>query len=302
MQNSRNKRVLVIGADSTLAQDFLERNTCEATHITTTSRRTQSHAVSTETHHNNTNRHVYFDLTQPEIPNALRAKEFDVAIVFAGMTNIAACEQHQALASEINHYSVVRLMQSLQVRHWILLSTNLVFSGTTPNIQCTAPYAPFNHYGLTKANMEQAALSLNKSLVIVRLTKVLMPRFTFLQNVITKLAAGQSCEVFNDMTMAPIWINEVSDVLYGLVHARRNSQGIIQLSANEDITYYHAANYCAERLQLPTGLLAGVPKSVSSPGFNSLANDNPDFELDYTAAPALMTLNKFIATINQVDK
>lgn len=279
----------MIGADSTLARDFIARYAGAGLVLTTTSRRHSSAAQQVPCH-------IQLDLADGRVPSQLLSQVFDVVIVYAAMTNIAACEQQQALAQQINCDSVVRLMLAVQARHWILLSTNLVFSGTTPNLKWDTPYAAFNHYGASKVAMEKAALTLPKSLAIVRLSKVLTPRFRFFQNAIDRLSAKQTCEVFHDMTMAPIWIADVSRVIYGLVKQFR--PGVVQLSASRDISYADAIGYCAARLGLPTSLVIAVSKTVPSPRFNSLACGNNERQLGFATATPYAALDQLIDTMD----
>lgn len=271
------KTLLLVGASSGLArsfQRFIEE--LDDFHITTTSR--------------NGDNDIGLQLDNSVFPEF--RDSFDVVIVFAGMTNMSECETSPELADLVNCDGVVKLMESVQAKQWVVFSTNLVLAGDTPNKQGSDAYQPFNRYGASKAKMEQALLRRKESVAIIRLTKVIQPELPIFVGFLTKLVEKRAIQAFDDMTISPIWIDDVSLFLVKLVSDF--SPGIYQLSGSSDVSYYQVMQYFAKQLKLKDSLIQPMAKAVKSPKYTSLHVDIKENRYGFTALPYSQVLNKFL--------
>ena len=269
-------RILIIGATSSLAAEFIRQHKTDE-------------LILTDRLGNAGEKLDLADLSS--MSQNLVSQRFDYAIVFAGMTNIAECEQNPELAHQINCVSLAELQSKLDVENWILLSTNLVFSGKRPLERHDAPYAPFNQYGKSKAEMERIfreRCSADK-LAIVRMTKVVNDSFTLLQNWLESLRDCKQISAFRDMSFSPVSSSQVVDFLGNLVASF--TSGIYHLSGDKDISYYEAICTLALINELDPELVSGVAKTVDSPNYTSLLTDKREEALGFNAPSIRQILN-----------
>ncbi len=260
------KRILLIGANSSIARSY--KDCLTEVEVICTSRDGQLG--------------VKLDLLDVKtIPEQLLTHVFDVAIVFAGMTNIQECEQHPEMAQRINCNSLLVLRSALKIKRWILLSTNLVFSGKQPKTLHNNEHAPFNQYGLSKANMERSFLAkAPHQVAIVRITKVVTPSFTLFKNWLAKIRQGEVISAFDDMTLSPIGVTDVAKFLHQLTLTFKS--GIHQLSGKGDDSYFHVINCLAEKEGLDRKHIMAASKTVTSPEFTSLHVSEKENELGFS--------------------
>jgi dTDP-4-dehydrorhamnose reductase len=270
--DSAVKKVLVIGADSTLAQAYMAGVDKRLVEITTTTRKPDVCASNTTAHS------VFLDLDDPDL-TPLMEREFDFAVVFAAMTNMSACEQKPELAMQVNCDSVQGLLRGLRVKKWVLLSTNMVFSGAFPHVTHKHETCPFNHYGKTKAFMEEKALGYFPNVAVVRLTKVIGKDYQLFEAKLAELKQGRSAEVFQDMHLCPISQSSVCRYLQALILDFK--PGIHQLSGKEDVSYLQLFEFLCQRLKIDKANLKGVPAKVSAPKFTSLLVDTREAEYGF---------------------
>lgn len=267
---------LIIGADSHLAQALM--STLDASVFLATSRRARGKAQSGQAH----NESVCLDLAHPTMCDPWRQHCFETVIVFAGMSNIVQCEESPELAQQINCDGILQLVEQLNTRHWIVLSTNQVFSGEHPFEARDADYAPFSVYGKTKANMEKRLLAkIPNKTAIIRLTKVLYSRFPLIEKFIQQAERGESVQAFNDMTLCPVSVLQVTTFLTRLM--AHFQPGIYQLSGENDISYFELMSKVFFQANLPLSLLDATPKVVRAPKYTSLQVDKKEATFGFHA-------------------
>lgn len=272
------KKVLVIGADSDIATQYIS-SLVDADVWQTSKTGYPGYQLNlTELEH-----------ISPELLNQC----FDVAIVFAAMTKITECEAKPSLAQTINCDALIHLQKSLSVEHWIVLSTNSVFSGEINVTPADSKHAPFNQYGITKAKMERYFLTLGSMASIVRLTKVITPKFTFFQDNISKVQAGEHVNVFNDMLISPLTLSQVADYLVKLSNSP--VAGIHQLSGLHDVSYYEALKYLVKKMELRSDLVVPVGKTVLSPKYTCLLVTKNALDLGFKPKHYKTALSEFLA-------
>jgi dTDP-4-dehydrorhamnose reductase len=155
----------------------------------------------------------------------------------------------------------------------LFLSTNQVFDGAIPNVSAEAPASPVSEYGRQKALTEAALrrrMDQGAPLGILRLARVVSPAMPLLRDWVSLLSAGLPITAFNDMTLAPVPIETVVDVITHLVDDQ--ARGIFQLSGPRDISYDALARYVAQRVagddrlvHVTSTVSAGLPAGTGRP-------------------------------------
>jgi dTDP-4-dehydrorhamnose reductase len=263
------KKVLVVGASSDIAKEYILRLNKNYRLWQTTRTGKLGFKV---------------DLAKPELLSAeLINQTYDVIVVFAAMTKFVDCEANPTLAKMINCDSLIYLHNHLNAKHWIVISTNSVFSGDS---QITLPdekYAPFNQYGHSKVKMEEYFGDHKSQVSIVRLTKVLTPKFTFFKEAIVKLRLGERVSVFDDMVFSPLSLSQVANYLVQLTN--KPSGGVHQLSGLQDVSYFEALNYLVSQIGLSNQLIIPISKTVLSPKHTCLFVNQRSLDLGFVPKP-----------------
>lgn len=261
------KKILIVGKNSALSRCFVKH---------WLSQRSEADDIQwqlTFTDHKD-NSALYLDMIATDnMADELKEQAFDIAIVFSAFPNIGLCEREPVIAQKINCDAVIDLIKTVRAEHWIVFSTNLVFSGAQANVERSSSTNPQVQYGKTKAMLELAINSLFPDRVaIIRMTKIVFPGMQPLTEFLSQLQQGKEVAVFRDMVMAPVFASDVCRFLVGLCRDFR--AGIYQLSAQEDISYYDATAYMARNLKLSLDKLKGVTKTIWSPKNTSLRVDS----------------------------
>ncbi len=181
------------------------------------------------------------DAAQWTPPNAT------VAFLCAAVTSQETCRNESAASRAVNVNATLALAEKLvqQGTHVIFPSTNLVLSGDRPYQTPDDQYAPQTEYARQKANAEKCLRHLPGT-CIVRFTKVFGGGTPLLRNWCESLLKGLSIRPFADMPMAPVPLDFAVRVLVAIAAAR--ADGIVQVSAAEDVTYAATAQFVAKRL------------------------------------------------------
>ena len=280
-------RALIVGGDSgigkALSHALLERNW----RVSSTSR----HPDGRQGFH-------YLDL---ETLNGLEnLPSCDHLFLCAAMTKISSCREAPGRARKINVEAPVEVIRDASSRgaHAIFLSTSAVFDGAVPRQRSEALPAPSSEYGSLKADAERILLSTFPENAVLRLTKVLVPGATVLSSWAHSLKRGEKISAFYDMFMAPITPDDVVDPLIAM--AVQKTRGIVQTSASEDISYFDAAQYLAQSLDVDWSLVsgcsavdAGIPAG-ERPRYTSLDTERLNTLLRRKANPPTLALDTLI--------
>ena len=119
----------------------------------------------------------------------------------------------------------------------IFPSTNLVLAGMHASQAADDVYLPRTAYALEKAEVEQRLLKLPR-MCVVRFTKVFGRGAPLLREWCKALQEGKVIRPFSDMPMAPVRLDFAVEALAAITAAR--PEGIVQVSAKQDITYADA--------------------------------------------------------------
>lgn len=259
-------KILIIGEHSSLASSFLDVIKEYNFDVITTQKRVKNAS--------------FLDLSQlPLELDKFKRHHFDIAIIFSALTNTASCENDKKLAMRINCDAPLTLIKNLNVEKWIVLSTNLVFSGQKAHAARFDHTQPFNVYGLTKQRLEQAARLECQNVAIVRMTKVMSAKLELWQQVVDKLSRGETVSLFQDMMFAPVSELQVSLFLKSL--CLNFLPGIYQLSGKQDVSYFDFGQVLAQALELDPTLVLRARSTTKSPQYTSLLADIQEYNLDF---------------------
>jgi dTDP-4-dehydrorhamnose reductase len=202
------------------------------------------------------------DITEPReawpIPERVAT-----AYLLAAIPSLDACRHDPQGSRLINVERTLVMARHLVERgaRIIFPSTNLVFDGEAPGRRAEDPVAPRTEYGRQKAEAERQLLALGDRVTIVRLTKVVAPAMPLLARWRQALLQGETIRPFTDMVMAPIPLSFVVTVLRAA--GAMALPGILQVSADRDVTYAEAAAHVAGWLGVSGSLIQPMPSSAA---------------------------------------
>jgi dTDP-4-dehydrorhamnose reductase len=214
---------------------------------------------------------IDLDLNSLIIPE----KPFDVAIVCAGM-NLATCKEYPEVSERINVQNTVRLIDNLLEKgtHVIFLSSNSVFDGNQAFYKYTDIPNPTSNYGIYKHRVEEYLQTGKKNASILRLTKVLTPRASFIVMWEKYIAEGVRFDVYNNHFLSPVSMNDVASTVTSMIEKRK--PGIYQLSGNKEISYFDFAQiYFKDNAYALSLMDEQVDKSQPKGKHNSLETHLP---------------------------
>jgi dTDP-4-dehydrorhamnose reductase len=140
-------------------------------------------------------------------------------------------------------------------------STNLVFDGSIPFRQATDPTNPQCEYGRQKVETERGLATLTDKVAVIRFTKIIGPGMMLLKNWAADLRQHRTIHPFSDMVLAPVSLRFATEVILAVM--QRDSYGLWQVSAAEDVTYEQMARHLARKIGAPQSLIEPVESGKS---------------------------------------
>ena len=204
----------------------------------------------------------------------------DVIVHTAGLTNVEECELNPMAAHRIHVLAtrhIAQIARALEAR-LVHISTDHLFSGATPWITESAPPDPLNVYARTKWESEQVAREFCQDVLIVRTnfygwgTTV---RVSFSDWIFQSLAGGRPLSMFTDVFFTPILLNDLIDVVAGLVD--RQAVGVYHVAGAERLSKYSFAVQMADIFNQPrdpihAASVNSFPFKAARPGDMSLCS------------------------------
>jgi len=180
------------------------------------------------------------------------------AVLCAAITSLDACRRDPAGTRHINVSQTVRLADRLVSAgaFVVFVSSNLVFDGAKPCRPAADALCPETEYGRQKAEAERALAAFGESVAVVRLTKVVSPKWTLMRGWIEAWRSGRMVEAFADMVGAPIPLEVTVKGVLAVTH--RRLAGIWQFSAATDVSYAEMARHLARRVGANAELVRDV--------------------------------------------
>jgi dTDP-4-dehydrorhamnose reductase len=233
-------RVLIFGVDCAIGSALADALDARGHEIVGTTRRPRSPGRGSR---------LTLDFSDP-ISWAMPMPRVDLAVICAAMSRFADCRERPELARRVNVEAPCALARSLieAGSRVVLLSTSAVFDGETPHAPADQRTAPKSAYGTLKAEAEAGILALGEGAIVLRLTKVLAPDMPLFSGWIATLRRGEAVRAFDDLTLSPISLADVTAGVLAIMSDRKLPPSIYQLSGAEDISYAEAAHHLATRL------------------------------------------------------
>jgi len=243
-------------------------------------------------------RNLFLDLSHDTVSWALPYPKIDIVFFCASLTSIDYCEKEPEISKRINVENTLKLINrfSDSGAFIVYISSNAVFNGEKPFSDINETLDPKTEYGKQKAIVESELLRLGNGIAVVRLGKVITPDMPLIINWVSKLEKGDSISAFFDMFMAPVTIKFAVDLLIKI--AQTKMSGIVQGSANRDISYVEAANYLAKKMGVSTSLvkqLSYKSAGISYSPKNTTLNNSRLKELNITTPSPLDAFNQFFS-------
>lgn len=219
---------------------------------------------------------LYLEMTDPD-ESWPQFSGIDVAYLCAGIGRLDACQNDPKTSRLINVNHTVRLVQRLHDAGAFVIfpSTNQVFDGSKALRAAHEAPDPVSEYGRQKVDAENAIRDL-EHVAILRISKVISRPFTLFEQWRSDLSAGKSILGFQDLHVAPLPMDSVTEALVAIGEARQ--AGMYQLSGPRDVSYYEMAmvfarllGYSVDRVTKAYAIDHGIPADFI-PRHTTLAN------------------------------
>ncbi|MCB1165354.1 MAG: sugar nucleotide-binding protein [Leptospiraceae bacterium] len=212
----------------------------------------------------------------------------ELVYICAALTSQKACEDDPELAEKVNVHCPCFLarLAAEQAAFVVFLSSNVVFSGEEPLLAADATKKPSSVYGDQKARVETYLESEGFPSAIVRFGKVITREMQLFRRWALQLRQGIKIEAFHDMYMAPVALPVAAEFLFRTGESKES--GIYQLTANQDLSYYQAATFMAERMGLDSSLIIAVSSAslgLNPPKYTTLKCKGPEGADSFTPNP-----------------
>lgn len=244
------KKVLVLGASgllgSRVSQAFLESN--YEVYATVHSRAIKSDYVPLKA--------LLSDFG--DVKNLL-ARDFDVIVNCAGLTNVDSCELRPEAAWQLNATLpswLAKLSYNLGAR-FIHISTDHFKSELDVPRSEEAPISPVNTYGYSKLGGEGSVLSLNPKASVLRTNFFGVTEcgdHSLLDYLVDKFRHKHSLIGFVDVNFSPIGVTELARRIFEI--SSIDLSGLVNAAGPESITKYDFALAVADKLGAPRTLIS----------------------------------------------
>ena len=238
--NNGSNSILIVGVDSQIGGYLRTSLTQEGFVVTGSSRREVSKNVQQDDM-------IFIDLNLNSIE--LPKKRFDAAIICAGM-NMGMCKEFPVESEKINVKNTIKLIDVLldMGTHVIFLSSNSVFDGNKAFYKYNDATNPTSRYGIYKQQVEEYLQTSKRNASILRLTKVLTSKTSFIAMWEKYIAEGTRFDIFKNHFLSPVSIDSVANAVTLLINKKLS--GIYQLGGDIEISYYDfSQNYFAGNSQ-----------------------------------------------------
>jgi dTDP-4-dehydrorhamnose reductase len=248
--NFNNKKILLIGADSFLGKGFVDYFQQLKIPFLGTCYKSNEHYIN-------------LDLKYPKLDtNIIREGLFSSAILLAGISNLAKCEEDNKLSTQINVFGTIDLLKQLKKLKIkpIFFSSDYVFNGIEGNYDEYCNTSPINEYGTHKAIIEEKIKEIfEDNFLIFRLSKVFgsfKDKNSFIEQMLIQMKQNQIIKALEDQQFSPIYYHDVLKCVLNL--SSKNINGVFNLCGNELWTRYKIGENLIERFQISNSLIKKV--------------------------------------------
>lgn len=235
------KRVLIIGGNSEIAGSLYHLlSKSSYFRVATTTRRMSA----------NFNENIYFlDLLSDKFEQQLELlPPVDIVVYCAAVTKLTSSQNNQKACISANVHSTSKIMEKYQNSYNIFLSSSRVFSGDESFVSPNGILDGDTVYGKSKAVIEFEMLKKLSHFAIVRITKVISASNSFFTSRIQKCFEQVECDAFKNLTISPVSLSWLTQQIYKIIC--NEYCGIIHLSGENDVSYYHSLEWLCKRLKV----------------------------------------------------
>ncbi len=242
---------LIIGKDSYLASNYINKYNEIFSKIVTFS-------------YQNENPKIKYDLFKPDfrILDGVINSSYKYAIIFAGISNVAFCEDHKEYTNKCNVEGVINTSKYFISNAIvpIIFSSDYVFDGQEGNYSEKSSLSPSNEYGRQKARLESYMLdNFEEHCIVIRLSKVFdskLHKKNFLGDIIGNLVNKKSVKLVFDQIFSPIYVDDVINIIFSL--QKMNFRGLINVCGNESIDRYTLGQKVSEKYNIDGKLIKKI--------------------------------------------
>ncbi|MBI4968447.1 MAG: sugar nucleotide-binding protein [Rhodospirillales bacterium] len=234
----RRDRILILGGDGVLGSALAAAFAARGIPVLATTRRPDR--VGDD--------RPFFDLGR-DSPDCLLPPGLRLAYLMAGNASVEACAKDPSGTRSLNVEAILKAASHLRRAGVRLVypSTSRVFDGARPRMSAEDRTHPISEYGRQRAEVEER-LGQAGGAAILRLTKVLGPRWGLMEDWRDRLLGGQPLHPMRGATIAPVLLRHAVDAL---MRADALDEGeIAQLSAPDDLAMSEVASLLARHLGL----------------------------------------------------
>ena len=195
-----------------------------------------------------------FDLTNPTCEEQILSARPEVILHVGAYTDVDGAEREPDRARAVNVQGttfVARAAQTLRAR-LLYISTDYVFDGEkrSPYTENDRPH-PINHYGLSKYEGEQAALTLCGTTLVVRSAWLYGDAGkNFVKTIIRLANEKPELEVVADQRGCPTYADDLARAIQQLLGS--DMQGICHVTNSGDCTWHEFAEAIVRQMGLST--------------------------------------------------
>lgn len=191
----------------------------------------------------------------------------DAIIHAAAMTDVDACELNHEQCLEVNVEATRKLVRAAEAinAHFVLVSTDFIFSGDAGPLPEEATPAPVNFYGESKLKAEEIVIASSVRWSIARTVLVYgvvkdMSRSNIILWVKKSLEEGTQIRVVDDQYRTPTLAEDLADGCLRI--ALQGKTGVYNISGTDFLTPYEMAMMTADYFGLDSQLIERTDSTI----------------------------------------
>jgi dTDP-4-dehydrorhamnose reductase len=188
------------------------------------------------------------------LANFLISVQPDLIIYLSCIKDLDICENNEDIAYKINTHPIKVIISTIRKNNLktkiIFFSSNYVFKGDSGPYQENDPRLPLTVYGKTKKVAEDELLSSETNYTIVRTSTVVGSKCQFVKWMKNNINSNRSIEAYSNIMITPTPIIIIPKIIQELFPGKHESQKIIHLTGNIQISRFQLASIINKALNL----------------------------------------------------
>jgi dTDP-4-dehydrorhamnose reductase len=193
---------------------------------------------------------------RPSLFESMRLLRPDFILHTAGLTNVDRCQLDPSLAHRLNVEVTRNIAEAAQATgaRLVHISTDHLFAGDRQFCDERTEPHPVNVYAQTKLEAERVVQRMCPDALIVRTNFIgwgSSVRVSFTDWILSSLQHGKTLNMFTDVFITPILINDLLDAIVELLNLKVS--GIVNVAGSERVSKYDAGVRTARLFQFDPG-------------------------------------------------